>query len=87
MVIISFLLTIILIGLFTFVRSLERHSKMEKRLNSFAALEDGAIEDKEQPIPVRKVKIGKLRGYFSKDSIFTKGRTDTKKTTSSRKPF
>lgn len=66
MVIISFLLTIILIGLFTFVRSLERHSKMEKRLNSFAALEDGAIEDKEQLKPVRKVKIGKLRGYFSK---------------------
>ncbi|MBK5242837.1 hypothetical protein [Clostridium sp.] len=52
MVIISFSFTIILIGLFAFVRSLERHSKMEKRLKFFAALADETIEEKEQQMPV-----------------------------------
>ena len=89
MVIISFLLTITLIGLFAFVKSLEKQLKVEKRLNSFVALEDGDIE--EQPVPVRKVKIGflnrKLREYFSKTLSLQKEEQIQKKLLQAGNPF
>lgn len=56
MLIISFLLTITLIGLFIALRSFEKQQKAEKRLNSFVPLDNEAQENQQfQPVSKKKV--------------------------------
>lgn len=91
MVILSFLLTITLIGLFIAMRSFEQQLKVEKRLNSFVPLDDEAIKEKEKSIPVSKVKVGglksKLRDYFRKTVSLEKEDQVQKKLLQAGNPF
>lgn len=69
MLIISFLLTITLIGLFVAIKSFEKQQKAEKRLNSFVPLDSESQENRQFQSVSKKKSTGvlsKLRDYYRK---------------------